>query len=127
LLAERITVPSGIQSARWSVVPLGTVGGAAPGPTDARLYAFLQPHAAAAANVGLLAPAAQQQTSASVPPSIARELMPAHVVASLQPDPAGNLLLPGERYDPTPFERGSYHGVYASRVGDGLLVCLQTR
>jgi hypothetical protein len=100
LLAERITLPGGIESDRWSVVPLGTIGGAAPGPADTRLYALLQPYTAAAANLKVLAPAKQQQTSATMPPSLARELMPAQALATLQPDPVGDLLLPGDRYDP---------------------------
>ena len=108
-------------------MPLGNVGGAAPGPTDTRLYAFLQPHAAAAANLRLLTPAEQQQTSATVPPTLAHDLLPAQVAATLQPDPAGDVHVPGERYDPTAFDRGAYYGVYAVQVGDGLLVCLQTR
>jgi hypothetical protein len=35
--------------------------------------------------------------------------------------------VPGERYDPTPLERGAYRGVYAVHIDDGLLVCLETQ
>jgi hypothetical protein len=90
------------------------------------LYAFLQPQIAAAADLRLLADG-QEQVFATVPATLARELLPAQTVAALQPDPAGDLLLPGERYDPTAFDRGAFHGVYAVKVGEGLLVCLQTR
>ncbi|HEY1294547.1 MAG TPA: hypothetical protein VGJ60_15830 [Chloroflexota bacterium] len=127
MLGQRIQLPDGIESARWSVVPLGTVGGAAPGPTDTRLYAFLEPHRAAAANLKTLTPAERQQTSATVPPDIARDVLPPEATATLRSEPSGELLLPGERYDPSAFDRGSYHGVYAVEVGEGLLVCLQTR
>jgi hypothetical protein len=127
LLAERITLPSGIQSAHWTVVPLGSVGGAAPGPTDTRLYAFLQPRTAATANLSLLAPDEQHQTAAAIPSDLARALLPAEAVAALQPDPTDGLLLPGDRYDPGPFDRGAYRGVYAVQFDDGLLVCLQAQ
>jgi hypothetical protein len=127
LLAERISVPSGIQSARWSVVPVGSVGGAAPGPTDTRLYALLQPNTAATANLRLLAPDEQYQASAAIPPDLVRALLPPETVAALQPDASGDLLVLGDRYDPTPFDRGAYRGVYAVQIADGLLVCLQTR
>jgi hypothetical protein len=127
LLAERITLPSGIQSARWSVVPVGSVDGAAPGPTDTRLYAFLQPRAAATANLRLLGPDEQHQTSAAIPPNLARALLPPETAIALQPDPTGDLVVPGDRYDATPFARGVYRGVYAVQTNDGLLVCLQTR
>ena len=127
LLAERITLPSGIQSARWSVAPLGTVGGAAPGPTDTRLYAFLQPQPAATANLRQLEPDEQHQTSAAIPPNLARAVLPPETAATLQPDASGDLLVPGARYDPTPLDRGAYHAMYAVQIADGLLVCLQTR
>ena len=125
LLGQRIQLPDGIESARWSVVPLGAVGGLAPGPTDTRLYAYLQPHLAAAASLTSMA-SDQQPTAAAVPPDIASLLIPADTLATLQSDAAGDLLLPGQRYDPRAFDRGSYHGVFAVQLGDGVLVCLQT-
>lgn len=126
LLAQRIRLPDGLQSVAWTVIPLGKVGGAAPGPTDTRLYAFLRPLNIAVANSRPLAPGEQQQTEATIPREIARSLLPTDTVAGLLGSVDEPLQLSGTRYDPGAFARGSYFGLYAMQLGDGLLVCLQS-
>jgi hypothetical protein len=126
LLRTRITVPPGIGAATWTVVAVGTPGSTAPGPTDTRLYAFLQPEpGGGAAMEAALGPATGSQ-AAHLPESIAAAILPSTLLVAL-PQEGDGRRVEGAAYDPTVFNRLPYEGIFAVRLGDGVLVLLQTR
>ena len=126
LLESRITVPAGIASAIWTVVALGEPDSTVPGPTDTRLYAFLQPAAGDWAPVESALGAAGAAHTETLPATIATAILPPAVLAGL-PQTGPDRQVTGPSYDPTALDRNPYHGIFAVRLGAGLLVCLQTQ
>ena len=124
LLRQRIQLPEGVQQATWIVLPVGGTGGAVPGPTDTQLFAFIN-----------LTPAGWEAISTSPQPTDHQTVsVPEAAVAILPKDVLSNAQrsgteykLGGQTYSAAKFDLGGYRGLYAIRVGDGLLVSLQTQ
>lgn len=123
-LASRIVLPEGVQSAMWTVIALGAEDGMPPGPTDTRLYAMIKLN-----DTGWQALASDNSRSEVeelLPKNIAQAILPSDILQQL-PEQGDDLRIQGFEYDAEDFNKGSYRGVYAVRVEDYILVCLQTQ
>ena len=121
LLGQRIQLPPGVERASWIVLPVGATSSAAPGPTDTQLVAFLKLSPVGWQAVG---PSSRRQTVTL--PSAAAGVVPAEALAGATRK-GSDYTLDGEAFSADAFNLGSYRGQYAVRIGDGLLVSLQTQ
>ncbi|HEU4325752.1 MAG TPA: hypothetical protein VFS21_21610 [Roseiflexaceae bacterium] len=120
-LGSRISLPAGVTAATWTVVALGS-GGSGIGPTDTRLCGLLTLDDAGWQAVGSSSSQAEVELTADV----ADAILPAELRSMFTQD--GNTLrISAPAYNATVFESSLYHPGYAVRLGDQLLVCLQTR
>jgi hypothetical protein len=124
LLGRRIRLPLGTNQATWMVQPLGASDSAVPGPTDTELYAFLKLSPEGWSEV--TAAGKLSATESVVLPDAVAAIVPSETLESAPRQQSG-YRLEGEQYYADYFSLGPYRGLYALRVGDGLLVRLQSR
>ncbi len=121
-LAERLSLPVGVRSARWLVVASGSSGSLAPGPTDTTLFALVELEGDAWTALQGRAGTATQE----VPEEVARVLFVPDALAALQAH-AGGRRIQGRRYDVQAWSKNPYSGDEALRLGDALFLAMTTR
>lgn len=119
-LAKEIELPPGVSGATWTVVAIGT-SATGLGPTDTQLYALLSLDSTGWQALGPPGAAAEVR----IPIKVAEAILPATLRSGL-PLHGGELRISGPAYQAEVFENVYYGPVYAVRLGDQLLVCLQT-
>lgn len=120
-LGSRISLPTGVTAATWTVIALGS-GGSGIGPTDTQLYALISLDDTGWQTLGQPG----TPTEVALPIGVAEAVLPPALRDTLT-EQDGQLQVSGQAYDPTRFESSLYQPSYAVRLGQQLLVCLQTR
>ena len=124
LLRTRITLPDTVTGAKWTVLPLGTPATDVPAPTDTILYAYLTASDDQPLSFGAQPRQGAPQQSITLPTNVAEAIIPANDLTNVVKKP-GTYQMHGIAYDPSYFELGSYRGVFAIKLANGMLVALQ--
>ncbi|GAB4190812.1 MAG: hypothetical protein OHK0022_03950 [Roseiflexaceae bacterium] len=119
-LGSRINLPAGVTAATWTVVALGS-GDSGIGPTDTQLCALISLDEAGWQALG----PAGAPTEVPLSVEVAEAILPPALRSGL-PEEGGQLRVSGLAYDAAAFETSLYQPGYAVRLGDQMLVCLQT-
>ena len=126
LLRTRINLPATVIGAKWTVLPLGSSTTGVPGPTDTILYAYLTASDDQPLSFGAQPRQGSPQQSITLPTDVAEAIIPANESSNVVKKP-GTYQMHGIAYDPSYFELGSYRGLFAIKLNNGMLVALQTR
>ncbi len=126
LLRTRINLPTTVTGAKWTVQPLGTSTSEVPGPTDTVLYAYLIANDDQPLSFGAQPRQGSPQQSITLPTGVAEAIIPASELNSVVKKP-GTYQMHGLAYDPSYFDLGSYRGLFAIKLANGMLVAMQTQ